>query len=79
MEGAASHSYLFLCNWIQLRTVHSIVRKRKLRASTYKEWVDLGKLGRENGIARTFENHRATLHKYCRIRQNQAKRDWIKV
>ena len=34
--GAASHSNLFLCYWTQRRTAHTVVRKSKWQASTYK-------------------------------------------
>ena len=45
----------------------------KWRALHIKEEIgsDLGKLGRENGIAQTFESHCANWHKSCGIRQSQ--------
>ena len=36
MVGAASHSNLFLCNWMQARTAYTVVRKIKWRALAYK-------------------------------------------
>ena len=76
MVGAASHSDLFLCIWMQIRTAHTAVRKRKWRASTYKRingliWEHLNERMESLGHSKDVVPLSINLVEFDRTKQSQ--------